>query len=79
VNPLGLYDLDRNIRQVGTAYRQLMADWREVLPAQSVCLVVPVIHPERIRRSRFAKGLRDRAQGAIRGKQARMRATGTSI
>lgn len=45
VNPLGLYDLDRNIRAVGLAYKQLIADWRDVLPAQSVCLVVPVVPP----------------------------------
>ena len=45
VNPLGLYDLDRNIRRVGQSYKQLIRDWREVLPAQSVCLVVPVVPP----------------------------------
>jgi beta-glucosidase len=45
VNPLGLYDLDRNIRAVGQAYRQLIADWREVLPTQSICLQVPVVLP----------------------------------
>jgi beta-glucosidase len=42
VNPLGLFDLDRNIRNVGRAYKQLIADWRNVLPAQSVCLIVPI-------------------------------------
>ena len=45
VNPLGLFDLDRNIRNVGIAYKKLIADWRDVLPAQSVCLVVPVVPP----------------------------------
>jgi beta-glucosidase len=45
VNPLGLFDLDRNIRAVGKSYKQLMIDWRAVLPAQSVCLVVPVVLP----------------------------------
>ena len=45
VNALGLFDLDRKIRPVGQAYRQLIADWREVLPTQSVCLQVPVILP----------------------------------
>jgi len=45
VNPLGLFDLDRNPRPVGEAYKQLIADWREVLPTQSVCLVVPVERP----------------------------------
>jgi beta-glucosidase/6-phospho-beta-glucosidase/beta-galactosidase len=45
VNPLGLYDLDRNIRAVGTSYKQLISDWRDVLPAQSLCLIVPVVPP----------------------------------
>jgi beta-glucosidase len=44
-NPLGLYDLDRKIRRVGSAYRKLIADWRDVLPAQSLCLQVPVLMP----------------------------------
>ena len=47
VNPLGLYDLDRNIRNVGRAYKKLISDWRDVLPAQSVCLVVPLLPPSR--------------------------------
>jgi beta-glucosidase/6-phospho-beta-glucosidase/beta-galactosidase len=42
VNPLGLFDLNRNIRAVGKAYKQLISDWREVLPTQSVCLRVPL-------------------------------------
>lgn len=45
VNPLGLFDLQRNIRPVGEAYKQLIADWRKVLPTQSVCLRVPVLMP----------------------------------
>jgi beta-glucosidase len=45
VNPLGLYDLERNIRPVGVAYQKLIADWREVLPTQSVCLQVPIVRP----------------------------------
>jgi hypothetical protein len=45
VTPVGLYDLDRKIRPVGQAYKQLIADWRDVLPAQSLCLVVPVVPP----------------------------------
>jgi hypothetical protein len=44
-NPLGLFDLNRNIRAVGRAYKQLIADWRNVLPTQSVCLRVPVVLP----------------------------------
>jgi beta-glucosidase len=47
VNPLGLFDLDRNIRPVGTAFKQLIADWCEVLPTQSMCLTVPVVMPNR--------------------------------
>ncbi|BDP43868.1 glycoside hydrolase family 1 (plasmid) [Deinococcus aetherius] len=42
VNPLGLFDLERNIRPVGEAYRQLIRDWREVLPMQSAALTVPL-------------------------------------
>jgi beta-glucosidase len=45
VVPLGLYDLDRNIRAVGLAYKKLIADWREILPASSLCLIVPVVPP----------------------------------
>jgi hypothetical protein len=45
VNALGLFDLDRNLRAVGKAYAQLISDWREVLPTQSVCLQVPIVLP----------------------------------
>ncbi len=45
VHPVGLYDLDRNIRPVGKAYKKLIADWRDVLPASSLCLVVPILSP----------------------------------
>jgi beta-glucosidase/6-phospho-beta-glucosidase/beta-galactosidase len=45
VNPLGLYDLDRNIRNVGKAYKRLIADWGGLLGAQSVCLTIPVFMP----------------------------------
>jgi beta-glucosidase len=45
VNALGLFDLERNIRPVGEAYKQLIKNWREVLPTQSVCLNVPVNVP----------------------------------
>ena len=50
VNPLGLYDLDRQIRPVGRAYQQLIADWREVLPTHSVCLQVPVELPKELKK-----------------------------
>lgn len=42
VNALGLADLDRKLRPVGEAYRDLIRDWTAVLPTQSVCLQVPV-------------------------------------
>ena len=45
VNPVGLFDLDRNIRPVGREYKQLIQDWSDVLPAQSYCLVLPVDLP----------------------------------
>ena len=45
LNPVGLYDLDRNIRPVGRAYKQLIKDWAQVLPTQSVCLQVPLARP----------------------------------
>lgn len=46
VHPVGLYDLDRNIRPVGRSYKQLIQDWRQVLPTQSIAMVVPVIPPQ---------------------------------
>ena len=42
VNPLGLFDLNRNIRAVGIEYKNLISNWREVLPMQSVCMAVPI-------------------------------------
>ena len=42
VNPLGLYDLDRNIRPVGRAYKELVAGWRDLSPVQSAVLHLPV-------------------------------------
>jgi len=45
LNPVGLYDLDRKIRPVGRAYKQLIKDWAQVLPTQSVCLQVPLARP----------------------------------
>ncbi len=42
VDPLGLYDLDRNVRPVGDAYRRLIAEWASVLPTQSVVLALPI-------------------------------------
>jgi beta-glucosidase len=45
VHPVGLYDLNREIRPVGRSYKQLIADWNLVLPTQSVCLSVPIVPP----------------------------------
>lgn len=42
VDPLGLYDLDRNPRKVGKAYKHLIESWSGVLPTSSRCLQVPV-------------------------------------
>jgi beta-glucosidase/6-phospho-beta-glucosidase/beta-galactosidase len=50
VNPLGLFDLDRNIRPVGVAYKKLISDWRDVLPASSLCLSVPIVTPQQANR-----------------------------
>ena len=73
VNPVGLYDLDRNIRPVGRAYKQLIADWHEVLPAQSVCLIVPVVCPSEYD-ERKARSRRDRARGESGERQRKLRA-----
>jgi len=45
VNPLGLYDLDRNIRPVGRAYKKLIADWSVLFDSLSICLTLPVFPP----------------------------------
>jgi beta-glucosidase/6-phospho-beta-glucosidase/beta-galactosidase len=45
IDKVGLYDLDRRIRPVGRAYQRLVAQWRDVLPAQSLCLQVPIVMP----------------------------------
>ncbi|MEO8288419.1 MAG: family 1 glycosylhydrolase [Chloroflexota bacterium] len=42
VNPLGLFDLDRNIRPVGEAYKKLVHQWRDVLPGESMFLDVNI-------------------------------------
>jgi len=47
VSPVGLFDLDRNIRPVGRAYKQLVQDWSSVLPAESYSLVLPLDMPGR--------------------------------
>jgi beta-glucosidase/6-phospho-beta-glucosidase/beta-galactosidase len=62
VNPLGLFDLDRNIRNVGRAYKKLIADWRDVLPASSLCLIVPIVPPSQWDRT----GAREQQEEAAR-------------
>jgi beta-glucosidase/6-phospho-beta-glucosidase/beta-galactosidase len=49
VHPVGLYDLNRDIRPVGRAYKQLIRDWREILPTQSLCLTLPLVLPSAFR------------------------------
>ncbi|PYE56318.1 glycosyl hydrolase family 1 [Deinococcus yavapaiensis KR-236] len=61
VNPLGLFDLDRNIRPVGEAYKKLIADWKDVLPTQSVVLTVPIF-PPRDQEGEAARKMRDQAR-----------------
>jgi beta-glucosidase len=45
LHPVGLYDLDRNPRAVGRAYKKLVANWKKLLATQSVCLVLPIFMP----------------------------------
>ncbi len=40
VNPLGLFDLDRKIRPVGQAYKELVAAWSELTPVQTDVLTL---------------------------------------
>ncbi|WP_201306160.1 family 1 glycosylhydrolase [Roseomonas harenae] len=42
VHPVGLYDLDRKPRRVAGAFRRLIEQWSEVLPARSLCLRLPL-------------------------------------
>jgi beta-glucosidase len=46
VNPVGLYDLDRKIRPVGTAYKELIREWENTLPANSLGVQLPIIMPQ---------------------------------
>jgi beta-glucosidase/6-phospho-beta-glucosidase/beta-galactosidase len=38
VNPYGLYDMDRNIRPVGKAYKELISDWKGKFPGRAAYL-----------------------------------------
>ncbi len=48
VNPLGLCDLDRNIRPAGAAYKDIIRDWQQVLPThtQGLFSQMPIIMPQ---------------------------------
>ncbi len=35
INSLGLYDIDRKIRQVGVEYKNLIAQWMDVIDRES--------------------------------------------
>jgi len=47
VNPLGLYDLDRKIRAVGKEYKELIKEWKTVLPTNSWCVELPIHFEEK--------------------------------
>ena len=40
VDSVGLFDLDRKIRKVGKHYKQLIKEWREILPAGTSALML---------------------------------------
>ena len=75
VNPLGLYDLSRTVRAVGSAYKALIAEWGEVLPTQSVCLGVPLVlpqdyeEPSAVRRRQWMRRFHERRNGRARARQ----------
>jgi beta-glucosidase len=66
VIPLGLYDLDRNIRNVGRAYKKLIQDWGDVLPASSLCLSVPIVPPSQWDRA-YAREQQEEAARHLKG------------
>lgn len=61
VNPLGLYDLERRLRPVGAAYRELIADWQELLPTQSLVLSLPLFPPN-LQNDPLVRSIRNDAQ-----------------
>ena len=65
INPRGLFDLHRNPRPVGHAYKQLIEDWAKVLPTRSICLRVPIVSPhayqQRLQHDREAQAMAKRA------------------
>ena len=56
----------------GTAYKQLIRDWCDVLPAQSVCLTVPCRAALRVRGSPCARH-RERARQLLQNEPGRQR------
>jgi len=68
VNALGLYDLDRNIRAVGSSFKEMIEAWSGVLPTQSYCLVLPLDMPEPPSAGRASAGERLR-QNAVEVRQ----------
>ncbi|MBV8971015.1 MAG: family 1 glycosylhydrolase [Sphingomonadaceae bacterium] len=76
VNPLGLYDLDRNVRPVGTAYKQLIHDWGMILPTQSVCMIVPTVRPSEYHDA-WAARRRSEAEAMRRAKSPQPDPTGS--
>ena len=40
INPLGLYDIDRNIREVGKAYKHLISVWKGILENESMGIYI---------------------------------------
>jgi beta-glucosidase len=75
VHPVGLYDLNREIRPVGRSYKQLIRDWGAVLPTQSICLTVPIVPPSEYQE---ASAERQRADAReLRGVELAADATGT--
>jgi len=72
VDTLGLFDLNRDIRAVGRAYKQLIEDWSSILPAQSYSLVLPLDMPgdsDPDLRSEFMRRLALRASASVEWRQ----------
>ncbi len=58
---------------MGEAYKQLIREWRDVLPTQSLCLTVPVVHAAARPEASTRRHQRARAQQMIElaGRRAR--------
>ena len=70
VDPVGLYDLDRNIRPAGEEYKRIIADWRQVLPTQSTALVMPIKMPHDFEWKPAERPTSDEKKGADQANQA---------